>query len=333
MITGDHPLTAYAIAKQLGIAKEKTEVLSGSELDKIKDVDLQEEISNYRVFARVTPQHKVRLVSAYKKQGEVVSMSGDGVNDAPALKQADIGIAMGKGSDVCKEAGDMVLADDNFATIVKAIEAGRSIYLNIQKAILYLLSCNLGEIMALSLGLICMPHVVSTLSAIQILWVNMVTDAFPALALGVDPKDAYLMKEKPRDAKESLFAHGGWIFTVLNGMFIGTITLVAFRYGLQSSGAKAQTMAFMVLSLSQLFHSLNLRSRTHSIFKVGVLNNKWLILTVLFGCILQIAVCEIPIFHMLLKTVSLNLMEWGIVFGLSMSVIVINEASKWFAKE
>ncbi len=333
MITGDHPLTAYAIAKQLGIAKEKTEVLSGSELDKIKDVDLQEEISNYRVFARVTPQHKVRLVSAYKKQGEVVSMSGDGVNDAPALKQADIGIAMGKGSDVCKEAGDMVLADDNFATIVKAIEAGRSIYLNIQKAILYLLSCNLGEIMALSLGLICMPHVVSTLSAIQILWVNMVTDAFPALALGVDPKDAYLMKEKPRDAKESLFAHGGWIFTVLNGMFIGTITLVAFRYGLQSSGAKAQTMAFMVLSLSQLFHSLNLRSRTHSIFKVGVLKNKWLILTVLFGCILQIAVCEIPIFHTLLKTVSLNLMEWGIVFGLSMSVIVINEASKWFAKE
>ena len=161
--------------------------------------------------------------------------------------------------------------------------------------------------MALSLGLICMPHVVSTLSAIQILWVNMVTDAFPALALGVDPKDAYLMKEKPRDAKESLFAHGGWIFTVLNGMFIGTITLVAFRYGLQSSGAKAQTMAFMVLSLSQLFHSLNLRSRTHSIFKVGVLNNKWLILTVLFGCILQIAVCEIPIFHMLLKTVSLIL--------------------------
>lgn len=334
MITGDHPLTALAIARRLGIAQNDTEVITGQQLDAMDDEALRDKVNGYRVFARVTPQHKVRIVKAFKQNDLVVAMGGDGVNDAPSLKQADIGIAMGQnGTDVCKQASDMILADDNFATIVKAVEEGRGIYENIQKAILYLLSCNLGEIMSLFLAILCMPHVVSTLSAIQILWVNLVTDAFPALALGVDPIDADIMKQQPREAKESLFAHGGWMFTVLNGMFIGTITLVAFRYGLTTSPAKAQTMAFMVLSLSQLFHSLNLRSRTHSIFTVGVCKNKWLILTFLCSTVLQIAVCQLPIFNMLLKTVPLNFVSWGIVFGLSASVILINEASKWFAKE
>ena len=334
MITGDHPLTALAIARRLGIAKQETEVITGNQLDAMSDEELCASVKGYRVFARVTPQHKVRIVQAFKQNDMVVAMGGDGVNDAPSLKQADIGIAMGQGgTDVCKQASDMILADDNFATIVKAVEEGRGIYENIQKAILYLLSCNLGEIMSLFLAIICMPHVVSTLSAIQILWVNLITDAFPALALGVDPMEWDIMEQQPRNAKESLFAHGGWMFTILNGMFIGTITLVAFRYGLNSSPAKAQTMAFMVLSLSQLFHALNLRSRTHSIFAVGLFKNKWLILTFLFSTALQIAVCQLPIFNFILKTVPLDMMSWGLVFGLSASVILINEASKWFAKD
>lgn len=334
MITGDHPITAFAIARQLGLAKHPKQVMTGRELDEMSEDALQERIGHLCVFARVTPEHKVRIVNAFKKQKEVVAMSGDGVNDAPSLKNADVGIAMGKsGTDVCKQASDMILADDNFATIVKAVEQGRNTYLNIQKAVLYLLSCNLGEIMSLFLAIVFMPHVVSCLSAIQILWVNLVTDAFPALALGVDPKDQFIMLEKPRNREESLFANGGMIFTIMNGLFIGTITLVAFRYGLHMSSEKAQTMAFMVLSMSQLFHSLNLRSMRHSIFEVGLCKNKWLILTLLFGLTLQVAVSELPIFHILLKTVSLNTLEWALVFGLSSSVIVINELSKWIAKE
>lgn len=334
MITGDHPLTALAIARQLGIAKREDQVMTGRDLDEIDDAQLMEKAGSIRVFARVTPEHKVRIVSAFKQRGQVVAMSGDGVNDAPSLKKADIGIAMGKnGTDVCKQASDMILADDNFATIVKAVEEGRNIYANIKKAILYLLSCNLGEIMALFLAIVLMPNVVSTLSAIQILWVNLITDAFPALALGVDPKDQYIMKEHPRDAKESLFAHGGLLFTVLNGMLIGTITLVAFRYGLNTSEAMAQTMAFMVLSISQLFHALNLRSRTHSIFQVGICKNKWLILTICFSIGLQFLVSQLPLFQLLLKTVALPFEAWFIVFGLSLLVIVVNECSKWFAKE
>lgn len=334
MITGDHPLTAFAIAKQLDIAKSEQQVLTGKDLDEMSDEQLAAQIDHIRVFARVTPQHKVRIVSAFKKKDKVVAMSGDGVNDAPSLKNADIGIAMGKGgTDVCKQASDMILADDNFATIVKAVEEGRNIYLNIQKAVLYLLSCNLGEIMSLFLAILLMPNVVSTLSAIQILWVNLITDAFPALALGVDPKDQYIMQEKPRDAKESLFAHGGMVFTILNGMLIGTITLVAFRYGLDTSEQMAQTMAFMVLSISQLFHALNLRSRTHSILDVGLCKNKWLILTIIFSILLQVLVSELPIFQVLLKTVALEPFSWLIVFGLSFSVILVNEISKWIAKE
>lgn len=309
-------------------------MITGKELDEMDEETLAQHVQSYCVYARVTPEHKVRIVNAFKKHQLVVAMSGDGVNDAPSLKNADIGIAMGKsGTDVCKQASDMILADDNFATIVEAVEQGRNIYLNIQKAVLYLLSCNLGEIMSLFLAIVCMPHVVSTLSAIQILWVNLVTDAFPALALGVDPMDKFIMEEKPRDRRESLFAHGGMIFTIMNGMFIGTITLVAFRNGLDVSPAKAQTMAFMVLSISQLFHALNLRSRTHSILEVGIMRNKWLILTIVFGVTLQIAVCQLPIFNMLLKTVPLDLRAWIMVLGMSFSIILINEISKWIAKE
>ena len=333
MITGDHPLTAFSIGQRLGIATQKNEVITGQQLDELSDEELNRIVCRSSIFARVTPEHKVRIVKAFKANDCVVAMSGDGVNDAPSLKQADIGIAMGfSGTDVCKQASDMILADDNFSTIVDAVKEGRGIYANIQKAILYLLSCNLGEIMTLFLAILCMPNVVSPLSAIQILWENLITDSFPALALGVDPMEHTIMEQKPREPKESLFSHGGYSFTILNGMFIGTITLVAFRYGLDTSTLKAQTMAFMVLSMSQLFHALNLRSRINSIFKEGILKNRWLILTIACSILLQISVCELPIFHVLLKTVSLNSSEWFIVLGLSISVIGINEASKWFAQ-
>ena len=334
MITGDNALTAYAIARKLNIAKSEKEVISGKELMRLNETQLKENIHKYRVFARVTPLDKVRIVSALKTNGEVVAMSGDGINDAPALKKADIGIAMGlNGSDVCKQSSDMILADNNFYTIVKAIEEGRNIYLNIQKAVLYLLSCNLGEIMALFLVSILMPNVVSTLSAVQILWVNLVTDSLPALALGVDPKDAFLMSDKPRNSKESLFGEGGISFTLLNGMLIGTMSIVAFRFGLETSEALGQTMAFMVLSISQLVHALNLTSRTHSIFEVGIFKNRWLILTIVFGIVLQICVVTLPFFQILLKTTSLNSTQWVLVFLASSMPLIINEASKWIAKE
>ena len=334
MITGDHPLTAFAIARNLGIAKTEQQVITGKELDEMNEETLAQHVQSYCVYARVTPEHKVRIVNAFKKHQLVVAMSGDGVNDAPSLKNADIGIAMGKtGTDVCKQASDMILADDNFATIVEAVEQGRNIYLNIQKAVLYLLSCNLGEIMSLFLAIVFMPHVVSTLSAIQILWVNLVTDAFPALALGVDPMDKFIMEEKPRDRRESLFAHGGMIFTIMNGMFIGTITLVAFRNGLDVSPAKAQTMAFIVIIDFPAVPCIEPALRTHSI-PIG-----WnhaisgAVLTMVFGITLQIAVCQLPIFNMLLKTVPLDMSSWTMVLGMSFSIILINEISKWIAKE
>lgn len=334
MITGDNAKTAYAIAKQLNIACDLSQVIEGKDIDLMSDYDFKRAIQHYRVFARVTPAHKVKIVKALKENGKVVAMSGDGVNDAPSLKSADIGIAMGKsGSDVSKQASDMILADDNFNSIVHAIAEGRNIYLNIQKAILYLLSCNLGEIMSLFMVTVCMPNVISALHAVQILWVNLVTDAFPALALGVDPKDKYIMLEKPRPLKESLFANGGASFTILNGMLIGTMTIVAFRFGLDNNEKTAQTMAFMVLSMSQLFHALNLTSRTHSIFEVGLFKNKWLILTILFGITLQICVTILPIFHVILKTVPLNIYEWIVVFFSSSVIIIINELSKFFSKE
>ena len=333
MITGDSPITAFAIAKQLNLASREEEVMSGDEIDACSDQRLIERCKSVKVFARVSPLHKVRLVESFKSHGHIVAMSGDGVNDAPALKTADIGIAMGKGgSDVCKSAADILLVDDNFATIVNAIEAGRNIYLKIQKAVFYLLSCNLGEIMTLFLAVVLLPHGIPPLCAIQILWVNLVTDAFPALALGVEPDDPHVMNNKPRHPKESLFAHGGYSFIICNGLLIGTLSLVAFKYGLQFSDNVAQTMSFMVLSMSQLFHSLNCRSQNESIFNIGFFKNKWLLLTAVFGILLQVSVCHLPLLNSILKTTPLSFIQWGLIFALSSSTIIVNEISKWFAK-
>ncbi len=333
MITGDHPLTAFAIAKELGIAKEEEQVLTGVQLDALGDEQLKERIQRVRVFARVTPTHKVRIVEAFKQNGAIVAMSGDGVNDAPSLKRADIGIAMGKnGSDVCRQASDIILTDDRFSTIVDAISEGRHLYMNIQKAVLYLLSCNLGEIMTLFLAILLLPDIPSPLVAVQILWVNLVTDAFPALALGVDPKERDVMSHPPRPKKEGLFAHGMGVYTLLNGMYIGTMALVAFRYGLQWDIAHAQTMSFMVLSMSQLFHALNLHSLSHSIFTSKLWRNRWLVLTFVFGIALQALVCLLPFTQMLLHTAILDGESWLVAVALSASVVVINEFAKLFRK-
>ena len=330
MITGDHPETALAIGRQLGIAQSLAQVLTSVQMQDLSDDQLAQACQHIRIVARATPQDKVRIVKAYRLDEKIVAMTGDGVNDAPSLKQADVGIAMGSGTEVSRQTSDLILTDDNFATIISAVEEGRNIYLNIQKAVLYLLSCNLGEITTLFLAIVLMPVAPAPLSAIQILWINLVTDAFPALSLAAEPQDPYIMDQKPRAATESLFANGGWAFMVFNGLYIGTISLVAFKFGSAYDVRTAHTMTFMVLSIAQLFHSLNLRSLDHSIFRVGIFRNKLLLATFVIGVALQVMVVNLPIFQLILKTAALDWVCWGIVFGLSASLILINEISKLF---
>lgn len=264
MITGDHKNTAFAIANELGIAEDISQAITGHEIDKFKEEEFNEKIINYRVFARVSPEHKVKIVKAFKSHGNIVSMTGDGVNDAPSLKAADIGVAMGiTGTDVSKGASDMILTDDNFSTIVSAVEEGRKIYLNIKKSIVFLLSCNLGEILTLFTAILLNWN--SPLQPIHILWVNLITDSFPALALGVDKTKEDVMNNPPRNPKESIFIKSDKIQLIINGVLIGGITLFAFKLGERlyaDSLIHAQTMAFVVLSVSQLFLSLSLRSNT-----------------------------------------------------------------------
>ncbi|MDU4133885.1 MAG: cation-translocating P-type ATPase, partial [Clostridium perfringens] len=260
MITGDHKNTAFAIANELGIAEDISQAITGHEIDKFKEEEFNEKIINYRVFARVSPEHKVKIVKAFKSHGNIVSMTGDGVNDAPSLKAADIGVAMGiTGTDVSKGASDMILTDDNFSTIVSAVEEGRKIYLNIKKSIVFLLSCNLGEILTLFTAILLNWN--SPLQPIHILWVNLITDSFPALALGVDKTKEDVMNNPPRNPKESIFIKSDKIQLIINGVLIGGITLFAFKLGERlyaDSLIHAQTMAFVVLSVSQLFLSLSL---------------------------------------------------------------------------
>jgi len=330
MITGDHPETALKIAQELKIAKRQEELITGDCLNQINE----REITRYSVFARVSPEHKVRIVEAFKKQGNIVAMTGDGINDAPSLKKADIGISMGiTGTDVTKEASDIILVDDDFSTIVTAVEEGRNIYLNIQKAVLYLLSCNIGEVVTLLFAIILLPSFPVPLLAVQILWVNLITDAFPALALGVDPKDKFVMEEQPRRKDETLFSHGGYTFIIINGLIIGIASLVAFKTGMQISIETGRTMCFMVLAISQLFHVINLRSRNHTLMEVGIFKNKVLLVTVLLSMLLQISITLIPTLRLLLKVTMLSFSNWLIVFALSFLVVVVNEFSKLFGKE
>lgn len=328
MITGDHKDTAFAIAKEVGISQNIDQVMEGRTLLTMTQEELNEVIDKYRVFARVQPEHKVMIVKALQSKGYIVSMTGDGVNDAPSLKAADIGVAMGvTGSDVSKEASDMILTDDNFATIVKAVEEGRNIYNNIRKTILFLLSCNLGELFTLFTAIALNWPI--PLRPIHILWVNLVTDTLPALSLGVDPSDEDVMKEKPRSKDESVFSAGWASYLILNGIFIGGITLVAFTYGLKyKSLIHAQTMAFLVLSISQLFHSINNRNLKQSIFRANIFENRFLIYSIILGIVLQVIIAQVPFFNQVFGTVPLPLIDWLIVMALSSSVILANEIGK-----
>ena len=337
MITGDHKATAFAIAKELGIADSREQAISGTEIDSLSDAELVEKTKTLRVFARVSPEHKVRIVKAFRAAGHVVSMTGDGVNDAPSLKSADIGVAMGiTGTDVAKGASDMVLMDDNFKTIVRAIGEGRVIYDNIKKAILFLLSCNTGEIIAIFVGI--MLGLGSPLKPIHILWVNLVTDTLPALALCMDPGDRDIMKRKPRPTGESLFAHGGTRFIVLFGVWKGLITLGAFMIGLHYYGnvgeglLRAETMAFGVLALCQLFHAFNMRHNRKSIFQIGLFSNPWMIGAFLVCAFLQLAVMLFPFLAESFKVASLGATDWIIVIALSVSPLFLYEIEKCFVR-
>ncbi|AYF54465.1 ATPase [Clostridium sp. K25] len=333
MITGDHSDTAFAIAKALGITDDPSAIMSGSELDKLSQEALNSRIDNLKVFARVSPEHKVKIVNAFKSKGNIVSMTGDGVNDAPSLKIADIGVAMGiTGTDVAKGASDMILTDDNFSTIISAIEEGRHIYNNIKKSILFLLSCNSGEIVAIFLAIIL--GWASPLKSVHILWINLITDSLPALALGVDPKDKDLMNHKPRNPKESIFSGilGNLIF---NGILIGLLTLVAFQIGLHrysNSLIHAQTMALMVMSISELIHALNVRNTKKSIFEIGLFSNKPLIFSILIGILLQNILILIPPLSKAFSVYPLNLYDWIWVTILSLCPLVFNEIIKIFKR-
>ncbi|GMK43105.1 calcium-translocating P-type ATPase, SERCA-type [Paenibacillus glycanilyticus] len=319
MITGDHQLTAEAIAHQLGIMPRDGVALSGSQLENMTDDQLDKHVDNIYVYARVSPEHKLRIVKSLQRKGHVVAMTGDGVNDAPAIKAADIGIAMGiTGTDVSKEASALVLSDDNFATIVSAIEEGRSIYENIRKFIRYLLASNVGEILTMFLAM--MAGLPLPLVPIQILWVNLVTDGLPAMALGVDQAEKDLMQQKPRSAKESVFARRlGWKI-ISRGVLIGVCTLGAFWITLKLAPGtaaeqltKAQTVAFATLVLAQLIHVFDCRS-SRSIFHRNLFQNRYLVLAVLSSLVLMIGVLYIPMLQPIFKTVPLNFREWCLVF-------------------
>lgn len=326
MITGDHKITATAIAKSLGILENESEAITGAELEEMSDEDLAKNIRKYSVYARVSPEHKVRIVRAWQKNGEIVAMTGDGVNDAPALKKADIGCAMGMvGTDVAKEAADVILTDDNFATVVSAVEEGRRIYDNILKAIQFLLSSNVGEIIVLFVAILITPllskafgidvKLIEPLLPIHILWVNLVTDSLPALALAVDPAEKDVMTRKPLKPGKGIFTKGMTWRIVYQGIMIGLLTLAAFCIGLatpesslpevyNNEGVRlsneevkveiGQTMAFTVLALSELVHVFNIRNNKKSIFKTGIFNNSKLILAIAVSAALMFVILLIP---------------------------------------
>ncbi|HZW83486.1 MAG TPA: calcium-translocating P-type ATPase, SERCA-type [Candidatus Deferrimicrobium sp.] len=315
MITGDHRLTAQAVARELGIVDRADEVITGPELDELSDEQLSCRVNDLSVYARVSPKHKLRIVKALKAQGHVVAMTGDGVNDAPAVKEADIGISMGKtGTDVTKEASAMILADDNFATIVAAVEEGRAIYDNIRKFIRYLLSCNLGEVLTMFLAsLLALPL---PLLPIQILWVNLVTDGLPAMALGVDNAEPDIMQRSPRNPKESVFARGLATKIIIRGTLLGLGSLLVFVLGMLMPGGDlelARTMAFCTLVFSQLFHVLDCKSETRGIFQVGIFSNPYLVGAICISISMQLAAVYLPFMQPIFKTIPLNGLHWGII--------------------
>lgn len=325
MITGDHKNTALAIAKALSICSSDSQVITGEEINKLTDEALESKATNIRVFARVSPEDKLKIVRAFKNKDNVVAMTGDGVNDAPAIKEADIGISMGiSGTDVTKEAADMILMDDNFSTIVSAVEEGRVIYDNIRKFIRYLLSCNLGEVLTMFLAtLFALP---TPLLPIQILLINLATDGLPAIALGVDPPDSDIMRLKPRERREGIFSRGLVEKITIRGSLIGICTLLSFivsrLYGADLEGCR--TIALSTLILSQLFHVFECRSERHSIFEIKVFTNKYLLGAVFISIIMLLMVLYVPFFQAIFHTMALQLKDWLIVLAFSGTIFFIN---------
>ncbi|MDD3394149.1 MAG: calcium-translocating P-type ATPase, PMCA-type [Anaerotignum sp.] len=332
MITGDHVLTAQAIAAQLGIYEKGDICITGQEISKLSDEELEEAAAHCTVFARVAPEHKVRIVKAYQKDGSVVAMTGDGVNDAPALKAADIGCAMGKsGTEVAKGAADMILADDNFATIVEAVREGRGIYDNIRKAVHFLLSSNIGEIITIFAAM-CFGWA-TPLLPIQLLWVNLVTDSLPAIALGMDPVEEDCMERPPRERESTLFGGGLGSKIMVEGMMIGMLALLAFAIGHiyfdeEKMYVTGRTMAFAVLSLSQLIHAFNMRSE-HSLLSIRPFGNVWLVGALIVGTMLQAGVIMIQPLATVFKVMPLGVTEWLIVAALACLPLPIVELEKW----
>ena len=329
MITGDHLQTAKAIAKELVILRKGDLAINGETLEKMSQQELERDIMRYSVFARVSPEHKVRIVKAFQSTGAVVAMTGDGVNDAPALKNADIGIAMGKGgTDVAKNASDMVLTDDNFVTIVEAVKQGRNIYDNIKKAVHFLLATNIGEIVAIFVGLLL--GIKSPLLAIQLLWVNLVTDSLPAIALGLEKAENNIMNRLPRNPRKSLFADGLWGKITTEGVMIGMLTLVAFSIGNNLYSIEVgRTMAFLSLGILELVHSFNIKGE-ESIFKTGLFENRYLVGAFVLGTLLQVVVVVISPLAQIFDVVPLNSVQWLMTVIISILPVVIVELQKKF---
>ena len=332
MITGDHAATALAIGKRLGMAESASQVMTGRDLDGLDDGDLSRKIFDYRIFARVSPEHKVKIVKAFQRRGMVVAMTGDGVNDAPALKSADIGCAMGKnGTEVAQSAADMVLTDDDFSTIVAAVREGRGIYQNIRKTIHFLLSCNIGEILVVFAAFLL--RVPTPLLAIQLLWVNLVTDSFPALALGVDPIQKDVMDAPPHKREEGIFSGGMGFSVAVEGCLVGALALLAYTLGRVFFDADpaqpvlGRTMAFCVLSLSQLVHSFNMRSE-RSVVGLGLFSNRKLVLACGFCALLMVSVVLCPPLAALFRTVPLTGFQWLLVAALSLCPLAVVEGEK-----
>lgn len=354
MITGDRVDTAYAIAGELSIADSMSQCMTGSQLDHLPDAEFKKAVRNIHVFAQVSPSHKTKIVKALKETGNVVAMTGDGVNDAPSLKSADVGIAMGKaGTDVAKNASDIILTDDNFATIVKAIEQGRSIYANIKKSVLFLLSSNFGEIITMLTAILF--GFASPLKPSHILWINLITDSLPALSLGVDCSDtSHFMKRLPRPKDENLFADGGLSCTVFYGLLIGFISISAFLYlpiqTLRASGiaitpshirellllpdvlTRSQTYAFTVLGISQLFHAIGMRDVDCSLFRMKHFTNKLMMLAVVLGIALQALVTTVPYFIKAFGTVPLSFSDWKMLLLLAAMPLLAHEFLYWHAR-
>ena len=333
MITGDHVVTASAIARDLGILREGEQAVTGAELQAMSDEDLAANIEKYKVYARVTPSDKIRIVKAWQDHGQVVAMTGDGVNDAPALKAADIGCAMGiTGTDVAKGAAAMTLTDDNFATIVTAVKEGRGIYDNIRKAVQFLLSCNLGEVLTVFVAMLLWKE--SPLMPIQLLWINLVTDSLPALALGVEPVEFDVMERKPRAKSESIFANGVGVLSVCQGLIIGGVTLIAYYVGSRVMTTPGEinillgeSMAFATLAISQLIHAFNIRS-SHSLFRVGFHTNKYMIGAFFASLSLMLVVLLVPSINDIFQVDHMHMDAWGWVIGLSLVPLVAMEIYK-----